>query len=230
MQTCLAASCIEALRIGLLDDCGLPLDGANNGYAIRSGNANGNGIVDFTWDREYEDGEESVVKTHCDDICVRETNCDKLKMINLDLKLCKPDDEFETLVSGNPLIVDTGVSIGYIETDQDDCSPFVSLEVWERIPSAECVDATTPKYRRHIWPKTRLKLLGGNEREGKIRILTLNGHTEPTDIQGYGDGAFNDSAFDFATGPAGTLQYAQYKEDDVPFDGSCGTIAVPVQV
>ena len=225
-QNCLAAGCIEAMRVSLLDACGNPIDGAGNGYVLDN-------IVDLSWTREEEEDEETLVKKHCGAPCISIPGCVSTKWYNLEISLCRPDYEFQNLIEGNVALVETGPpveTIGSIDQTHTACNPYVFLEVWERT-IGECTGTTL--YRRHVWPQIRLRVGGGDEREGKARLLTLTGRTEAKAFTGIADGPFNDFPADvdaaFSGDLAGrTTHYADFYDTVLPV-AACGAVAVPVQ-
>src|SRR3990172_5155756 len=105
-QVCRPAKCIEAIRVALLDSCTFdPICGPLKGYAMGC-------IIEPEWSPEIEEGEESIVKDNCGNICLRDDRCDLTKRLNIEFKIKEPDAEFLSLIEGNPLIVDAGTSIG----------------------------------------------------------------------------------------------------------------------
>ena len=219
-QECRPAKCIEAIRVSLLDQCTLePLEGALNGYAIGC-------IIDPNWTPEIEEGEESQVLDNCQNVCLYDEGCDKVKRYNLEFKIKEPDKEFLNLVLGDPLIVDTGISIGLRHVSRQ-CSPYVFLEMFERTDGCE-VDGD-PIYFHHIFPAVRLKHTA-NEREGIFRILQLEGKTRDVLTNSIGNGPYNDFPAGYAAAAPATerTHYIWFEDDFVPAV-VCGSIAVPAQ-
>ena len=221
-QICRPAKCIEAIRVALLGDCCTdPQPGPLNGYAMGC-------IIEPDWSPEIEEGEESVLKDNCGEICYRDDRCDLTKRWNLEFQIKEPDKEFLSLILGDPLIVDGGISIGVRHLSYGACSPYIFVEMWER--TDDCQVDGDPIYLRHVFPCVRFKWTG-NEREGVFRILQIEGKTHPVTTDSIGDGPFNDIPAGALVGASATEQidYAWFEDDFVP-TLQCGAIAVPAQV
>lgn len=221
MQTCRPAKCIEAIRVAKLDPCTLaPVPGLLNGYAIGC-------IIDPNWTPEIEEGEESIVKDNCGNICLRDDRCDLTKRWNLEFKIKDPDKEFLSLIEGNPLIVDGGGnSIGVRQLSYGACSPWLFVELFEKTDS--CDAGGDAVYLRHIFPAARLKWTG-NEREGVFRILQIEGKTRDVLTDSIGSGPFHDIVPATAiVGASDTerIDYVWFEDDFVPTI-QCGAIEVP---
>ena len=220
-QVCRPAKCIEAIRVALLDECTLqPVPGALNGYAMGC-------IIEPTWSPEIEEGEESIVKDNCGDICLRDDRCDLVKRWNIEFKIKEPDAEFLSLVDGSPLIVDgDGNSIGVRQLSYGACSPFVFVELFEN--TGDCQTDGDAIYLRHVFPAARLKW-SENSREGIFRILTITGKTSPVITDDIGLGPYGDIPVGALVGASATEQidYAWFEDTVVP-SVQCGAITVPV--
>src|SRR3972149_7425120 len=119
-QECRPAKCIEAIRLAKPDQCTFaPVEGPLNAYAMGC-------IIDPAWSEEVEEGVESQVLDNCNDVCLYDEGCDKTKRYNVEFKIKVPDKEFLSLITGAPLIVDAGVSIGLRNVSRQ-CSPYGSL-------------------------------------------------------------------------------------------------------
>jgi len=218
-QVCRPAKCIEAIRVALLDPCTLePVCGPLNGYAMGC-------IIEPNWTPEIEEGEESIVKDNCGNICLRDDRCDLTKRWNIEFKIKDPDKEFLSLIEGNPLIVEDGVSIGVRHLAYGACSPFVFLELFER--TDDCQPDGDPIYLRHVFPAARLKWTG-NEREGIFRILQIEGKSRDVLTDSIGTGPFEDIPVGALVGasPSERIDYAWFEDDFVP-TLQCGAIEVP---
>lgn len=218
-QICRPAKCIEAIRVTLLDQCTLlPVCGPLNAYAMGC-------IIDPNWTPEIEEGEESIVKDNCGNVCLRDDRCDLTKRWNIEFKIKDPDKEFLALIEGNPLIVVDGVSIGVRQLSYGSCSPYVMLELFER--TEDCQPDGDPIYLRHIFPAVRLRWTG-NEREGVFRILQIEGKTRDVVTDNIGTGPFDDIPAGVAVGasPTERIDYFWFEDDFVPAL-QCGAIEVP---
>lgn len=222
-QSCYAAGCVSVGRVALVDDCtGVPQAGASNGYAF-------GGITAVTWEPVIEEGTDTTVKDMCGNVCVKDVQCDQTTGWNVEITLCRPDNELISLVTGEPAIVDgLAQTIGYYQLDDSNCAPFMSLELFEKIPDSQCSAGVT--YRRIIFPKIRITQMAP-EREGPIRLLKIGGTAESSFGDGWGDGPFNDSPVDFATLMTATQKFfmAEVYDDTAP-TAQCGYLTVPAQV
>ncbi len=219
-QNCRPAKCIEAIRVTLLDQCTLqPVCGPLNGYAMGC-------IIEPNWTPEIEEGEESIVKDNCGNICLRDDRCDLVKRWNLEFKIKDPDKEFLALIEGNPLIVDgDGNSIGVRQLAYGACSPYVFLELFER--TDDCQVDGDPVYLRHVFPAVRLKWTG-NEHEGVFRILQIEGKTRPVITDNVDTGPYFDipSSVFVGSTTSETVDYVWFEDDFLP-TVQCGAINVP---
>jgi len=221
-QTCRPAKCIEAIRVTLLDQCTLlSACGPLNGYAMGC-------IIEPNWTPEIEEGEESVVKDNCGQICLRDDRCDQVKRFNIEFKIKEPDAEFLSLIEGNPLVVDAGESIGVRYLANGNCSPYVFLELFER--TDDCDAQGVPVYYRHVFPAVRLKQTS-NEREGIFRTLMIEGKTRPVVTDSIGTGPYGDFPVGVLVGASAseTIDYAWFVDDFLPAI-QCGSIDVPCPI
>lgn len=217
-ETCRPAKCIEAIRVALLDQCGIsPVEGPFNGYAMGC-------IIDADWTPEIEEGDESLVKSDCGDICLQDLRCDQLKRHSMEFKIANPDWEFLALIGGDNRIVNGGQTVGVQHTTQK-CSPWLFVELFEK--TDDCVGGI-PVYFRHVFPKTRLTWTG-NEKEGIFRLLQIEGKTQPVLISDIGDGPYNDiPAYAISAAPGERSDYIEFEDTVVPVV-QCGAITVPAQ-
>lgn len=222
-QVCRPAKCIEAIRVATINQCTfLPVAGPMNGYAMGC-------IIEPDWSPEIEEGEESIVKDNCGNICLRDDRCDLTKRWNVEFKIKQPDPEFESLVTGNPLVVDgEGNSVGVRELSYGACQPYVYLELFERTDG--CDGAGDAVYLRHVFPAVRLRWTS-NEREGVFRILQFEGKSRDVVTDDIGDGAFNDIPVGLIVGatPEERIDYVWFEDDTLP-TVQCGNIAVPAEL
>lgn len=218
-QVCRPAKCIEAIRVALLDQCGItPQDGPLRGYAMGC-------IIDADWSPEIEEGDESIVKSDCGEICLQDLRCDQTKRHNLEFKIKNPDPEFQALIEGDNLITSGGVSIG-VQHLASHCAPWLFVELFEK--TDECDPQGVPIYYRHVFPKTRLKWTG-NEKEGIFRLPQIEGKTQPVLLTDVADGPYNDIPAAAIAAPAGSRSdYFWFEDTQLPVV-QCGAITVPAQ-
>ena len=229
-EICIPAGCVDIVRFFKIDQCtDEPVVGAGN--AIVQG-----GVVAFSPTPQIEEGESNVVRTACGAICARDKQCDDLNGYELEIQICNPHYSLQTLLTGQSGIVDTVSTntIGVLQDTSVVCSPYVGVEVFERIPREECVQVglISPFYRRRIWGKVRFSPAPTEEREGTIRTLTWTGMSVPARVAGYGDGPFNDLAPDLSVAFPGVSRFDHAELLDLSvltaITGLCGAQAIPV--
>lgn len=219
-QECRPAKCIEAIRVSLLDQCTLlPVPGPSNGYAMGC-------IIDPNWTPEVEEGEESIVKDNCGNICLRDDRSDQTKRWNVEFKIKQPDVEFQALIEGNPLIVDgDGNSIGVRQLSYGAQLPYLFLEMFERTDGCDA-DTGDAIYLRHVFPAIRMRWTS-NEKEGIFRIEQIEGKTRDVQTNLIGTGPYNDMPDLWSlVEDSERVDYVWFADDFLP-DVQCGYIEVP---
>jgi len=220
-QVCLPAGCIDAIRIALVDQCSdNPVPGETNGYVF-------NCFRNVTLTKNIEDGDETVLKNDCGRKCFQTKKCDELKDVQIEFELLNPDYELINLLTGQSLINNGGENIGWYQTEGDNCTPWVSVELFEQVPDESC--SAGHKYRRLVLPKVRFKL-PTDEKEDPFRLVKFEGRTSPAELAAWGIGPFGDSPFDFSSVPSGTQShYMEFFDDSIleTLAGQCGFITVP---
>ena len=229
-EICIPAGCVDIVRFYAIDQCtDVPSAGAN---AIIQG-----GVINFTATPQIEEGENNIVRTMCGQICARDQQCDDLNGYELEIQICNPHYELQTLLTGQSGIVDPDSlnTVGVLQDTSVACSPWVGVEVFERIPREECVaiGAVNPYYRRRIWGKVRFNPTFTEDREGTIRLTTWTGMSAPAKVDGYSDGPFNDLFVDLATLFPSVDRFDHAEVIDLgvvsPITGLCGRQTVPAQ-
>lgn len=218
-QICRPAKCVEAVRVSLIGECCGPVTpGQLNGYVMGC-------IIDPNWTPEIEEGEESLVKDNCGDICLRDDRCDITKRWNLEFKIKNPDEEFIALIGGENRILNDAMTLTVgVQHIARQCSPYLFVELFER--TDDCVTGA-PIYFRHVFPCTRL-VWTGNEREGIFRILQIEGKTNEVLLADVGVGPYGDIPANAIIAPAGTrVDYFWFEDVTVPAV-ACGAVEVPV--
>lgn len=222
-QVCLPAGCIDAIRIARVDECtDVAIPGANNGYVF-------NCFRNLELTKNIEEGAETILRNMCGKKCWQTKLCDELTNITVAFELLNPDYELTNLLTGNPLVNDGVENIGWYQDEDQACSPWVSVELFEQVPDESC--AAGHRYRRIILPKVRFQL-PTDTREDPFRIVAMSGLSAAASISAWGDGPFNDSPFDFSGLPATQQTHIIELFDDTLTDtieGTCGFIPVPSQ-
>lgn len=210
-------------RVYEIDECtGLPVSGANNGYWFDCAR-------EWTWEPDIEEGDTTTLQNDCKKICWQLTDCDDLIRYTVGFQLLNPDYELESLLTGWPLIVDTGGDTVGINQDQSiDCAPWVGLELFEEVPKDVCEAGF--EIRRIVFPKLRFKP-PGVEKEEQFRVQPWTATTAPGLVAAYGTGPWDDSGIDFSTAdPAQKTHKLEYFDTAIDPDslaGQCGYVAVP---
>jgi len=220
-QVCLPAGCIDAVRIALIDECTDAAVPGPNGYVF-------NCFRSLELTANIEDGEETILRNDCGKKCWNTKACDELTNMTIAFELLNPDYELTSLLTGQPLLNDGAENIGWYQKEGDNCSPWVSVELFEQVPDESC--SAGHKYRRIVLPKVRFKL-PSNTREGQLRVLGFEGMTASANISAWADGPYHDSPFDFSTLPATEeTHYIELFDDSIldTIEGTCGFVTVPV--
>ncbi len=224
MQVCLPAGPIDAIRIALIDECtDEAVAGATNGYLF-------NCFRNTELSSNVEDGEETILRNDAGKKCWQSKQCDDLTDLGLTFELLNPDYELTSLLTGAPLINDGTENIGFYVQEGQNCSPWLSVELFEQVPDESC--AAGHRYRRIVLPKVRFKPIGTPTREGKLRVTGFEAKTASGSLAAWGTGPFGDSPFDFsALDPAIETHIIEMFDDTITdtLEGTCGFLEVPVQ-
>lgn len=224
MQVCLPAGPIDAIRVARIDECtDEAIAGANNGYLF-------NCFRNTELTSNIEDGEETILRNDAGKKCWQTKQCDDLTNLGFTFEMLNPDYELTSLLTGAPLINDGVENIGVYVQDGQNCSPWLSAELFEQVPDESC--AAGHRYRRIVLPKVRFRPIGNPTREGTLRITGYEAVTAAASIAAWGNGPFGDSPFDFsALDPEIQTHYIELFDDTLTdtLEGTCGFLAVPVQ-
>lgn len=224
-QVCLPAGCIDAVRVARIDECtDEAVAGASNGYVF-------NCFRSLELTSNVEDGEETILRNDCGKKCWQTRACDELTNVGISFELLNPDYELTNLITGQTLINDGAENIGVFQREGGNCTPWLSVEMFEQVPDEAC--STGHRYRRIVLPKVRFRPVGNPTREGQLRVIGYEGITAPASIAAWGDGPYNDSPFDFSGLDADIQTHIFELYDDTiddTIEGTCGFLTVPAQV
>lgn len=222
-QVCKPAGCIDAIRVARIDSCSdAPEAGASNGYIV-------NCMRNITTTSNIEEGDEVILETDCGFKCWQTKQCDELRNYTITFDLLNPDYEFLSVITGQPLINVGGENIGWYQLEGDPCFPWVSVEMFEKVPEESCT--ADHLYRRLVFPKVRFQI-PSYDRENPFRIDQVTGMTSPAQLNQWGDGPYNDSPYDFSALADGIqTQRMEFYDDGITtkLTGTCGFVTVPVQ-
>lgn len=228
-QICAPKGCYVLARVFTVDQCTFaPVEGVANGYAFECFRN-----VEIT--PNVTDGSPVTLNNECGKSCWKTKTCDKLEAYDISLELLNPDWELEGLLLGHTLItdpLDPTNTVGIKRVEDNDCKPYVGLELFSKVPAGSC-DDTGIEIRREVYvvqfgdPSETAET---DNDQVTFRTRTFAGTTAPFAPDSYGDGPFNDSWIDFAgdTDDVHQLEYDDTIDPDT-LTGACGAQAVPAQ-
>lgn len=211
-QPCLAT-------VALVDPCtGVPIVGATNAYAF-------NGLRAASWEPIIEEAETATFRDSCGRIvCEHRKNCDQLVGYNIEFEKCELPFELFTLLTGQPVVTDTGEAIGWYHSSEVDCQPRIALTLWEETLSCNA----TVQYKKTVFPFVKFSFPTPGAENDLLVFNSLSARADRGSLAGYGDGPFNDDeelGWD-ALDPAILGAIGEFVTDDTPPVAQCGLIPV----
>lgn len=173
----------RAMRMTRVDACGRPVYGTG-AQVVTSG------FVSVGMSGEVREGTEIEQVNAAGDLCLSEKGADQLKWLTTEINFCDVDPDIVALM--NPLntkITDyLGNVIGFAESDSQDISRGVALEIWADVAGEDLCDnpdaSQTWAYMLLPW------LVGGNlgdlTIENAALTLTMNSRTKRNGKWGVG--------------------------------------------
>lgn len=170
----------EVLRLVRLDECGLPVTGAQ-GLIVTDGFIK----VDFA--PEYQDGKEHLVENAKGDLVVNERDPSRLKLIGVTITMAQVQPASHEMMLGFPIITDGGDGVGNFFTEEKNTTKF-ALELWADVAGQECIGGQ-PTYEHLALGWVENARLGNSTTEnGPASIeITAQTHRAPN----YGTGPFS---------------------------------------
>jgi len=140
----------RVFRVVLLNTCGVPVTGASSAQLVQSG------FTQVQSSAEYEDGDEYIVKTADNDLCVNEQDEAILKRFSLTATICSIDPGLvPTVISTARLLTysEAPTGTGFAIAEGKNSAHF-SLEVWQRVAGSGACDPVTgaPLWVYNAWP------------------------------------------------------------------------------
>ena len=199
-----------AMRISKLDGSGVPNPGAQNMYVTNS-------LITLGYTAEVAVGDDVEVRNACGEVCLSYKDCDRLKRLNVEITLCKPDPELmEVLVGGTRLVSGDAVGYAFPQLNATSCPQGVSIELWARaVNSAGSPDDLFP-YNWWVFPRVYLQHNAATFENGPFQPQFSGFAIEN---ENWFDGPLNDW-------PVASTRVAQMiPTDDIPTP-SCGYAAI----
>jgi hypothetical protein len=155
----------------LLDTCGAPVTGAASKLTTK-------GFVKVAATAQVEDGQETILKNACGELCINEKDCDQFKRYDLEMEFCQIDPEGLTVVSNSRALVDgAGNTKGFAHGETTDCGSF-SLELWTRVTPQTCVTPGNPEWFYFAIPWVYNGMIGDVTFEDGPLTMTVKAHTK----------------------------------------------------
>ena len=128
---CVAPIKARVMRLIKLDECGVPVSGADSAVSVFGG------FISVAVSPQYEEGTEYIQKTANGDLCVNAKDPNELKRVNLTITVCTIDPDMIVITTGERLLTDgvpaTGTGVAYGEGT---LTGRYSLELWQPISGA----------------------------------------------------------------------------------------------
>lgn len=174
-----AQPCVAAVAV--VDSCtGVPLEGTF-AYAF-------DGLRNASWEPIVEEAETATFKDSCGKIqCENRKNCDQLMGYEITFERCQMPFELFNLLTGQPIITDTGETVGWYHSSAVECQPRVALMLWE-----ETLDCQEVEWKKTIFPFTKFSFPTPGAENDLLAFNTLTARADRGPLNGYGDGPFLD--------------------------------------
>lgn len=187
MAICAAPIKGSHLRIVRVDDCGVPVTGAEALTIVTKG------FVQVVMEPDYEDGEEFVERNADGELCVNQKDKPSLKRFQLTVDWCEVDPVLAAYVmsarlldTASPAVTGTGWGMSEGEPDNK-----FSMEVWQRVAgSGACDPSGEQRYIYNAWPHVGNVQVGSYTIENARSTLQFISETFPASTTwGNGPGA-----------------------------------------
>jgi len=171
------------MRLTRVDACGRPIYGVGSQVVT-------SGFVSIGMSGEVREGTEIEQVNAAGDLCLSEKGADQLKWLTVEAVLCDVDPDIVALMNpNNSKIVDyAGNVIGFAESDTQEISRGVALEVWADVAGEDlCDDPTaTQTWAYFLLPWVVGGTIGDLTIENAAITLTLNSRTKRNGKWGVG--------------------------------------------
>lgn len=137
----------RAARVTRLDACGEVVLGPDSQVTTK-------GLVEIGITANINEGDEITLTNINGDQCVRVPPKPELTGFGLEIQLCNVDPDLISLLTGQTKVVDENDNvIGYnVETSIDLDDVAFALEVWGKVPAAQCEPGAGQQYAYMIFP------------------------------------------------------------------------------
>lgn len=147
--TCAKMARGKMMRLTLLDECGLVVEGPGSTLVTKS-------FVSGTFTPNYLEAEEISIADADGEICVSDRSDPALQWIDISLIICTVDPTMINLITGDPLVLDdatpTPNTVGFrIDTDLSGSANF-ALELWSGVPGQACGVGGFTQYGYWLFP------------------------------------------------------------------------------
>lgn len=184
MAICAAPIKGSHLRIVKVDDCGVPVTGAESLTIVTKG------FVQAQMEPDYEDGEEFVERNADGELCVNQKDRPSLKRFSLTVDWCEVDPVLAAYVmsarlldTASPAVTGTGWALSEGEPDNK-----FSMEIWQRVAgSGACDPSGVQRYIYNAWPHVGNVQVGSYTIENARSTLQFIAETFPASTV-WGDG------------------------------------------
>jgi hypothetical protein len=176
MAICAAPIKGSHLRVVKVDDCGVPVTGAEALTIVTKG------FVQVVMEPDYEDGEEFVERNADGELCVNQKDKPSLKRFSLTVDWCEVDPVLAAYVMSarlldteSPATTGTGWAVSEGEPDNK-----FSMEVWQRVAgSGACDPSGVQRYIYNAWPHVGNTQIGSYTIENARSTLQFIAETFP---------------------------------------------------
>lgn len=183
------------------------------------------GIITVQYSPEVDEGEEVAVRDMTGDLCATDEPCPVLKWINVQITFCKVNPDLFGFMTDYPIVLDyKGDSVGNRVTGKISCDTSFSLEMWTKIPQAQCAPGEGQQFGYFITPCVSAGVIG--EFTIQNGELTMQINAKARMGAGWGRGPYAVDAQDALQTPGPLL--TPFAEDEA-MDFHLTTIAPPAE-
>lgn len=184
MTACLDSIKICALRVTALDDSGNVASGPNNFVAL-------NRLMTLGWTPDIDAGKDLFYRNGCDAALGSYKSQPLLKRFTLALALFGLEAAVQSLLTGAPVIDDTGGDVIGFEANVQNCpdapnTPLVAVEAWSwAVSCGDVQDGDTPWWY-YVWPASQWSFDQENLLQTDFLQPHLAGFTRQNPLWGHG--------------------------------------------
>jgi hypothetical protein len=155
----------------LLDACGAPVTGAASKLTTK-------GFISVAATAQIEDGQETILKNACGELCINEKDCDLFKRYDLEMDFCQIDAEGLTLLSNARALLDAeGDAKGFAFGESTSCGSF-SLELWTKVTPQVCLTPGVLEWYYFAFPHVYNGMISDVTFEDGPLTMKVKAHTK----------------------------------------------------